>query len=214
MKDMMFYELMDHMKDGNCPICSLIKQRTKQAMDGFLYESVNDPMIRRTILKAHGLCNGHSRQLLSMGDPLAHALIYGDLLRQAVSELNRHPPDCSGGEEHEDCLFCQSAAACEKQYGKSFLEAYKEQEFRDKYQEKGTLCLTHLRQILRTKEPSCGQSTILSDTLEVYERLLEDLSEIRRKNDYRYSGEAWTPSQRTAWLRAVAVINDTAGLRK
>ena len=42
--------------------------------------------------------------------------------------------------------------------------------------------------------------------------MITELDEIQRKNDYRYTGEEWTEGERTAWKRAVAVINDRVGL--
>ncbi len=213
MYDMVYYELLDHMKNGNCPVCSLIQLRTKQAMDGFLYESVNDPSIRRSILKAYGLCNTHSWQLQSIGDPLAHALIYGDLLHQEVDAL-KHPRSLLNSLEHTGCIFCNRALACEQQYEKAFLEAYAGEEFRKLYQTDGMLCLTHLKQAMQFKNIAMIQSALLSDTLIIYERVMSDLSQIKRKNDYRYMDEPWTDSERTAWQRAVAIVNDLAGLRK
>ena len=43
-KDMIYYRIMDFTKNECCPICSLVNYQTKQAMDGFLYENVNDPL--------------------------------------------------------------------------------------------------------------------------------------------------------------------------
>ena len=213
MPDRIQLELLDHMRDGVCPVCSLIRQRTLQAMEGFLYESVNDPELRRMILQAHGLCNTHSGLLFSLGDPLAHAVLYGDLLLQAIAEL-KQSSGCKPSVVTDDCLFCRRALCAEQQYETAFMEAYGERVFREGYLAGGMLCVTHLRHILRLKQSARQHETILSDTLALYERLSADLRQVRRKSDYRFAAEPWTASERIAWRRAVAVVNDTAGLRK
>lgn len=83
-KHILFFELFDSLELDECPICHLINKRINQFIDGFLYESVNDPKIREDIDNAQGYCNYHVWKLQSAGDPFAHSIIYGDLVRNAI----------------------------------------------------------------------------------------------------------------------------------
>ncbi len=216
-RDTTWFELYDSMKDNQCQICTLSSKLIDNAMDGFLYESVNDPYLREKIKKAHGLCNFHSKMLIEKGDPLAHALIYSDLLAQAISEIDsRNTNALSTYDKHTDCIFCERVKSSEKIYAKAFLSAYEDKDFATKYSESGMLCLPHIKLMLEnsSKTQSIIANNILQVTRQKYSELLNDLNEIRRKNDYRFSNEPLTESERTAWKKAVAVLNTFYVLKK
>lgn len=209
-RDMTWHELYEHIKDNQCPICALLLEFTDRAMDSFLYESVNDPSLREKIMQSHGLCNFHSRMLLKKGDPLAHALIYIDLLNQTLTEiksLNMNALSVYG--KHSDCIFCKNEKSSEKLYAVGFLAAYQDKEFAKKYEDDGMLCVSHTKLIIESSSKSQANiiNNIINTTEQKYKSLLNDLYEIKRKNDYRFNNEPWTESERTAWKKAVAVIN-------
>ena len=53
-KDFVWHELYDRMENDCCPVCALIEKRLHQAMDRFLFDSVNDRGLRKKIADAHG----------------------------------------------------------------------------------------------------------------------------------------------------------------
>lgn len=207
-RHMVYFELLDTIKDNCCPICELIKKRTIQAMDGFLYENVNDTGLRREINSAKGFCSYHSNMLLSMGDPLSHAIVYTDLIKAAITDIKRDNFD--EYENHTQCPYCRTAQKLTKTYCTVFIDAFREDEFRKRYEEEGMLCMSHLHYIeaLCEKKRKIAEYELIRDiTLKKYESLLQNLAEIRRKHDYRYTGELWTPQEKSAWKRAVGVIS-------
>lgn len=213
-RDMVWHELYNRMRRERCPICELIRSRTKKSMEGFLYESVNDRALRDLLCRAGGLCNDHAYMLLDMGDPLAHALIYHDLLERAVRYVRETPPRKRKEryQGHPSCLFCRQAEASEHIYVESFMDAFRDDEFKVRYTDGGLLCVPHLEMMKNDgKHGNAGE--IIEVTTEKYEALLHQLSEIRRKNDYRFAGEPWTEQEKTAWQRAVAVINALRGVK-
>ena len=207
-KDMVYYNLLDSMKNDCCPICELVKKRTLQMMDSFLYESVNDPAIRKQISDARGVCNYHSTMLMEMGDPLAHALIYRDLIELAINDTKKE--DFSKYIVHSSCLFCQQEKETEKTYISAFISGFGEDEFKEKYQAEGMLCMTHLYSMSRFNQTIYKQ--IEKATLLKYQQLITFLDEIRKKNDYRFSDDEWSVGAKDAWKRAVAVINNQVGI--
>lgn len=207
-KDMVYFELIDACNNNCCPICELIKKRTLQSMDGFLYESVNDISIRKELKDSRGLCNYHSRLLLSMGDPLSHAIIYTDLIKLAINDIEKEY--YSPYEEHLNCRYCKAEAEADKTYSAVFLNSFLDKEFQDAYKTGGILCMSHLHaiQCISEKNKSKGLYEFIKKiTVEKYKELIFSLSEIIRKNDYRYSDEKWTDNEKMAWKRAVGLIN-------
>ena len=209
-RDMLWYELFERMQDNHCPICSLLDKMVDGVMESFLYESVNNPGLRDKIKKAHGLCYLHSKMMMEKGDPLAHALVYSDLIIQAIDEISKKNINAFAAyDKHDECIFCQNVNKSEAIYAKAFLSAYQDKEFEEKYLEEGLLCMSHVKLI--HENTSKSQMNILNSILKVTEdkcgKLVYDLSEIKRKNDYRYKDEEWTESERKAWKKAVAVIN-------
>ena len=83
-------------------------------------------------------------------------------------------------------------------------------EFKEKYQAEGMLCMTHLYSMSRFNQTIYKQ--IEKATLLKYQQLITFLDEIRKKNDYRFSDDEWSVGAKDAWKRAVAVINNQVGI--
>ena len=66
---------------------------------------------------------------------------------------------------------------------------------------------------MKTERDQKNVEKIKETTLQKYEDLMYQLSEIRRKNDYRFSGELWSGQEKTAWKRAVSIINALRGIK-
>ena len=209
-KDMVYYNLLEAVSNDNCPICTLLSKQTHQMMDSFLYESVTDRSLRKKIREARGFCNTHSSMLLQKGDPLAHAILYQDLLQLAIEDCEKKR--FSKYEDRRMCPFCEQTLNSEKTYTLLFIEAFAEKEFFQAYRAGGMLCMTHLHEIYKANKAAYPQ--IAKETLPKYQKLIAHLQEIQRKNNYRFSNEAWGEETKNAWRRAVAVINDKSGLRK
>lgn len=206
--NMVYFELFDIMKDNCCPVCELIHKRTVQAMDGFLYENVNDTGLRRDINSAKGFCPYHSNMLLSMGDPLSHAIVYSDLIKSAINDVTKD--NFSAYDNHSDCPYCKNARKLEKTYCTVFIEGCRNNDFFEKYKSSAVLCMSHLQTIKKL----CESKHILKEyekirdaTTEHYNAILLNLAEIRRKNDYRFTSEGFTQDEKSAWRRAVGIIS-------
>ena len=72
------------------------------------------------------------------------------------------------------------------------------------------VCLRHVRTALRRGSP--GAEHVLHRTRSAIERLLGELGEVIRKEDYRFRHEPRTDAERTAPSRAVARIAGADGL--
>ena len=211
-RDTVWHELHDLMLEGSCPICALVSKRLISYMESILYEGINDPMIRKKLCEADGLCNTHAYQLLAKGDPLAHAIIYLDIIDNPMRKMEAAPNSISI--RHDKCLFCESVQHSESTYVRHFAESISDEPFKKRYQEAGILCVHHYFTVVKLLKESNSAKFLMEATQEIYQGLIENLKEIRQKNDYRYSEEPWSPGARVAWKKAVSVINGFDGMKE
>jgi hypothetical protein len=152
-RNIIWHELFDRIQNDNCPICELIHTRTIKSMDDILYENVNDVTIRDKIFTSNGLCNYHAYMLMDIGDPLAHAIIYCDLLKRAIYNIETSNQKQKGlYQSHEDCIFCEQAKKMEDCYLSAIIDAFEDYEFTEKYINDGFLCLPHLESIKKNNK--------------------------------------------------------------
>lgn len=209
-RNIIWHELFERFDVESCPICELMSDRIRKSMDSFLYEAVNDSVLRDKIKRSGGFCSCHAHMLADMGDPLAHALIYGDLIRDAVDNIEKAVPKVENISRNKTgCFFCEMMREGEKSYIGTFVDAYHDSMFRNGYiAGRSCLCLPHFEHICKMKK---GKLEILpditEDTIMKYRELISDLAEIKRRNDYRYMHEPWTERQKEAWKKAVIMIN-------
>jgi len=150
--------------------------------------------------------------MLSQGDPLGHAILYDMVLKKMLHEFHHHQSISF----QQECSLCKIERFNETALIKSFLSGISEVEFYDKYQKQGLLCVYHLQETYETNRMS--QQTDMSKIIEVtqlkYNELLNQLSEIRRKNDYRFSDEPWTDPEKLAWKKVVYLTIDQGKHRR
>ena len=206
-KEQVFHELMDRMEKRCCPICEFTDYRLNEAYDRFLYDGINSPHLRYKIEKANGFCSYHAHKLRELGDPLAHAILYHDFFHNVIENIGR-PKNKIRYDKHEKCFFCENVESNEDDYISAFVEFMEIEKFKEKYEENAVLCVHHLTAIKNLKFKKKKLIDYITDiTLKKYRHLNENLSEIKRKNDYRHTDEEWTDEEKTAWQEAVDIFN-------
>lgn len=238
-KDFVYHELKDNLEHDLCPICTLINKSIDRFIEGLFYESVNDIKIREDIKKSKGYCNYHAWKLESFGDPLAHSIIYSDLIKSLEvsiedflkdtevinnekkvffnkpKENNKLEKFRKNIEGKDNCPICKMVLDSEKLYVLSFAEYIREDnEFKVEYKESGFLCIPHIVKLLE----NCGDINLIREIMEVQlnkiRKLSHHLSEIKRKSDYRFSNEESSSEGKIAWIKAVKQWVGEPGMRK
>jgi len=237
--DMVYYELKDSLKDDACPICALINRNVDNFIDALLYESVNDIKIREDIKNSKGYCNYHAWKLQSFGDPLAHAIIYSDLIVSLIHEIDvflRATKRCENIENFfglkkenikmlkrlkdylasdNGCPICSMVRDWEKEYILSFVEYVgRDKGFREKFKAGGFLCVPHMFKLLEYCRDKSTVKEIMVVQLDKYKKLLNLLNEIKRKSDYRFVNEPKSDEEKVAWIRAVEKWVGEPGIKK
>jgi len=77
-----------------CPICALTAAGVQRYIDGFLYESVNDPTLREKLAQAQGYCYRHAWQVYDTDGQtnggIGVTVLYLDFTERAVEALKSH----------------------------------------------------------------------------------------------------------------------------
>ncbi len=200
-----------------CAVCRLTTRSVGRWLRAFVGEYVNDPAARETLRRARGFCALHTRQLESLGDPLAVAILYSDLARlarerweqqggraggQGVASglLLRLRPGAAAGAD-KPCPACDAQTEAQGRYVHALADGLENAEVLDALESDAGLCVPHVEQLLAFASPANAPRLRLRE-IERLAALQAELEEIVRKNDHRFRGEAWGP-EKDAWRRAL-----------
>jgi len=204
-----YFNLFDAFKEPGCPICFLLKKNIHKLMDDFLYESVNDPVLRKEIRSSQGFCNRHAWQLQKFGDGFSQAIIYSDLMditlkkignvvsaKKLLKEINL------GTNSKQLCMFCGQEKDTEERYISVLWESFDDPEFHGGYKDSFGLCLPHIVFALkRCKDKKSGKELIEIEAAKL-SNLAGELKEFMRKHDYRFSQQK-IGAEGNSWIRAI-----------
>ena len=223
-KHMPYFNLIDALKGQGCGICSILRDAAYRFMDNLLYERTNDSSFREEIKASLGLCPLHAWQLQKLGDCLSSTAIYDDLVTSIISRIKSTKNKRSfitafSGirdrkyykNEETVCPVCKVVRSVEKSYVSVFIDSFYEPEFNDAYKKSFGLCLPHLVTVISRCNDNRMIRAILDIELEKMDNLVKELDEIKRKYDYRFSGEGFG-KEGSAWIRAVEKMSGQEGV--
>jgi len=230
-KHQVYFNLLDVLEEPGCPICSLVKKKIQKLMDDFLYEQVNDPGVRKEIRKSLGFCSIHSWQLQKFGDCFGLSIVYEDLLNILKGKIKgllafpeKNMPKILLSQLLENkgkrgyhanvkltCPICKEQNEIEKRHIDTLLEYFNDAEFNAAFKLSFGLCLPHLVTTLGMCKNKKAIATLFKIELEKLEALREELSEIQRKHDYRFSDEGFG-KEKDSWIRAIEKMIGKEGI--
>jgi Family of unknown function (DUF6062) len=217
-RDSTAFEVREALALPGCPVCRLAVRSVGRWLASVAYDQVNDIDLRTELRAARGFCNAHAhRWLTEVHSVLGTAIVYADLLTASLRELDADNGQRGGlwrailGTQTSDpgnCPACRAQAEAEDR----FLSALLATSAADPAALEGSegVCLKHVRAALRRGGP--GAERLLQQTRSAIERLLADLAEVIRKEDYRFRDEPRTDAERSAPSRAVARAAGAEGL--
>ncbi|HLZ26997.1 MAG TPA: DUF6062 family protein [Chloroflexota bacterium] len=217
-RDSTAFEVRDALAQPGCPVCRLAVRSVGRWLASVAYDQVNDVDLRTELRAARGFCNAHAhRWLAEVHSVLGTAIVYADLLKASLRELDGDTDQRGGlwralrGSQMTDVANCPACRA-QTEAEERFLSALLAIAAADARAVKGSegVCLKHVRAALRRGGP--GAERVLQHTRAAIERLLADLGEVIRKEDYRFRDEPRTDAERSAPSRAVARAAGAEGL--
>ena len=185
--------LQEALELGGCPICRLIENAENEEIKSFLYEYVNDAMVRDKVRKRLGFCPFHSWLLFrtalrpEISGQMGVAILYEDLIKTYAELLEERNLKNLANINKEECLICKVAKETETTYLELFARCYETSErFRKLYgSSKAILCRRHLLKVLEIiKDEKVKAMLIKQQTLKLkdIERRLRSFID---KHDYR-----------------------------
>jgi hypothetical protein len=214
-----YYNLLDALPQHGCVVCRLGHAVEIKYVEDVLYSKTTAIETREEWREARGLCAYHARQLDQIGHSLGVSLIYQDILL-TLKELLERPSSqqavrrrgkrslVDGLSPQAACPACAYRASLEDVYIEVWLDRILEPDFREKVTAADPLCLPHFRRAVIQVCDSERFGRLRESQAAHWERLIAELGEFVRKNDYRYQNES-VGREGSAWLRAVDAVAGT-----
>jgi hypothetical protein len=197
-------------------VCRLALRSVGRWLRSMAYDQVNDVQLRTELREARGFCNPHAhRWLREARSVLGTSIVYRDLLTAALRDLDTVNPKRGrllkafrAAERSGGCPACRTQREAELRY----MTALTTLVAADPGVLEGSdgLCVLHVRAAVRTG--GAGTEQLVQHTRSAIERLLGELDEVIRKEDYRFRHEPRTDDERTAPGRAVSRAAGLDGL--
>ncbi|MBN1900188.1 hypothetical protein JW926_02530 [Candidatus Sumerlaeota bacterium] len=210
-----YYEVLEALqKAKRCPLCEMRDRSNHRYFENLLYENVNDPVIRKNLIRSGGFCARHARILLGFGDGLGVSILYQDQLKLILSMLKDVRSKCLSSLRRKVSSYIKSLDTCPacSQENKNdecrlhtLLNGIGETEMKDAFEKSPGLCLFHLLQSLTFNKNADTRQYLISLHEGKYSGLLSELQEFIRKHDYRYSDKKMG-KESDSWLRAVEMF--------
>ena len=214
-----------------CPICLVVLEYLEHAMDGWEFEGFTDVEHRHQLIRSRGFCPLHTWQLAQRHNAFQLALVYNEVLTDVLQELD--PDDSSAPKRgsiwnrgwrkkshqndvrpaFEDCPFCQSRETAQERLISTLVQLLNAEEERTLLSRSTGLCLTHFslaRQFAEEQYPETVPHFIACQRTCI-QRVLEELRELARKHDYRFSGEP-RGDEMLSWRRGAELCAGNPGV--
>lgn len=214
-----------------CPVCLVTLEYMEQTMDGWEFEGFTDVEHRHQLIRSRGFCPLHTWQLAQRHNAFRLGLIYSEVLIDVLQEL-----DADGGnapkresiwnrgwrkKSHqddirpafEDCPFCQSRATAQERLLSTLIQLLNTEEERILLTSSTGLCLTHFAQARQFAEEHSPEtvSHLFACQRICIQRVLDEVRELTRKHDYRFSNEP-QGDEMLSWRRAAELCAGNPGV--
>lgn len=231
-----YFQLLDAFKHEGCPVCTLLEEGAVKALDGLMYEQVNDPFTRDRLVESHGFCNWHAWMIPSVHNTaLGTVLIYKSLLDETLERLEavrrearprgrwrRLRESLTGWREEPlpmlawrskktRCYLCTFARRTERDALQTILEFMGEADFAEAFSRSSGLCLPHLYGAMGVGRDHPNLQILLAAHAKRWRDLVWELEEFARKFDYRYADEP-RGRESGSWHRALEAFVGRAGV--
>ena len=221
-----------------CPVCTVIQEYMQHLMDSWQYEGFTDFEQRHELIRSRGFCPLHTWQLAQLA-PFQLAVVYREVLTDMLADMerdqrllarrnsleagpawlrwwrrwHRRPATISVKLTYEQCPFCQSRVRIEQRVVSTLLEQLRSEEMRALLCESTGLCQVHFTQACTWAEGHDPRELASLFTCQhtCVRRVLDEVQELLRKHDYRFSEEP-RGNEMTSWRRAADLCAGNPGV--
>ena len=213
-----------------CPVCTVVLERMLRVMDDWLYDGFTDVEHRFELIRSRGFCPLHTGQLAEMRSHFQLAVVYREVLAEVLSVMERYqeqngqesswrqwlrkrPAEAAQLEPAFDqCPLCKTRAEIEQRLIATLLEQLRSEEVRALFGQSTGLCLPHFNQVRQRASDPEALRHLLTCQQTCMQRVLDEVQELVRKHDYRFSDEPQGEAM-SSWRRAVLLLVGNPGVR-
>lgn len=200
-KSLTYHELFDALKAKGCPVCTVLVHVMQAYMANLLYENVNDVALRERLRRSKGFCDVHANLLMAQADHFGIAVMYEDILRTMLDDLNA--AQFRQDDYVEECPACAYRNEREDIYIATLAGHIHDGEIRAALAASDGLCLPHLGQLFHRVHDEDLRRELLDLHASRVAATGKDLAGFVRKQDIRHKDEALTPGEQSACDRAI-----------
>lgn len=214
-----------------CPVCLVILEYMERAMDGWEFEGFTDVEHRHQLIRSRGFCPLHTWQLAQRHNAFQLGVIYNEVLTDVLQELDANDESTSkrgtfwnrGWRKRshqddvrpafEDCPFCQSRDAAQERLISTLVQLLNAEEERNLLSQSTGLCLTHFAQAhhFAGEQHPATLPYLIACQRTCIQRVLDEVRELTRKHDYRFSNEP-QGDEMLSWRRAAELCAGNPGV--
>lgn len=197
-----------------CPLCLLETEGTRRYLEGLLYESVNDPGVRRALRESRGYCPRHAHILAGFKSGLGTAILYRDqvgLFLEFLKTLRRpglrrlRPSAAAAWAKHAQCPACQREAESRERHAAVLIEAIADEEMRAAFDASAALCVPHFLLLYDRAATPATRDYLLGTQQRKFVALQGELGDFIARHDYRRLKEGFGEVG-DSWLRALSLM--------
>jgi hypothetical protein len=208
-KHILYYEFLDALNSGECPICFLVRVKREKYFEHIIGEQVNDIGFRKKLRDNHGFCNYHAYKFLSYKKPLASAIIYKDLFDTEISFLKKgkfpHPP--------KKCIVCDIEKEAEKSAIQLINKYKNDSDFKNTFLKSKGLCMPHYKKVML--EVNSMPKWFIDFHLERYEKISKILYRFIDSENFslRDKRPVLTKEEELIWKEAIKTFTGYEGMK-
>lgn len=208
-KHILYYEFVEALESGKCPICTLVKKRREQYFEHLIDEQVNDIGLRRALRNNHGFCNYHAYKFLSYRKPLASAIIYEDLFLTEIPYLKKNHLIPSPNR----CIVCDVEKEAEES-AIQIIDKYKsDADFKNAFLKSKGLCVPHYKKVI--SKISSLPKWFKDFHIERYEQIAKSLHRFIDSENFSLGNRRprLTAEEERIWKEAIEVFTGYEGMK-
>lgn len=180
---------------AGCSLCGLERYQARRYLEGISNDGVNDPPLRDRLVRQGGYCIRHSQEFVALSLLLPSAILLEDVVGYRLRQARQGR---RAGKRH--CAACEVELGARTAIAKS-IRRYRHEAALHELLLAGTLCLPHLELVCPDLlEP------VRKQLLDVHQGLLNDLAEVIRKHDYRFTHEPISATESASVKAALALL--------
>ncbi len=182
---------------GSCLFCAYEKHQARRYLLGIANDGINDPPLRIRLRNKGGFCGGHTEEFVEEARVLSSAILLEAMLsyRLERARFGKRPVVI-------DCEACEVERKTRDNLAKSMKRSRDDKAFLE-YVFQAELCVSHLELVCQQlPEP------LRHRFVDKHYQLLQNLSEVIRKHDYRFVSEGINEEETQSIKQALNLLKD------